>query len=79
MIQFEAEVKAAGASRVASGDKEIKVILLTPEERALDLEKFIATDTVMVRIYTLEEILMMEKQELIQKQMNQGTNEMPKT
>ena len=44
------EVKSVSVSKVASEDKEIKVILLTSDERALELQKYIASDTVKVSI-----------------------------
>ena len=44
------EVKSVSVSKLASDDKEIKVVLLTTDENALKLQKYIASDTIKVII-----------------------------
>ena len=44
------EVKSVSVTKLVSDDKEIKVVLLTSDERALDLQRYIASDTVRVSI-----------------------------
>jgi hypothetical protein len=65
MISFEAEVKEAKAARTVSMDKEITIKLVTDQQEALALEKFIAAETVIVKVYTMEELAIMDKKGLI--------------
>lgn len=47
---FEAEVIEVKTRKAASLDKVIRIVLETNQEQALELQKYIASDTVKVRV-----------------------------
>lgn len=47
---FEAEIIEVKARKTASVDKEIKIVLVTDNEIAMELQKYIANDAVKVEI-----------------------------
>ena len=49
-MEFEAEVLEVKARKAASLDREIRVVLITDQEQALELQKYIGKDTVMVEV-----------------------------
>ena len=52
MITFEAEITEIKVKKTVSNDKEFKLILLTDNEKVLELQRFIANDTITITIDT---------------------------
>ena len=50
MITFEAEITEIKVKKTVSNDKEFKLVLLTNDEKVLDLQQFIASDTIKITI-----------------------------
>ncbi len=55
MISFLCEVKEVKASRLASGDKEYKLILVSPDNKVMELEKYIAVKAILVTVVDAEQ------------------------
>ena len=49
-MMFEAEVIEVKARKTASVDKEIKIVFLTDNEQALELQRYIARDSITVQV-----------------------------
>ena len=50
MVQFEAEVTEIKVKKTVSNDKEFKLVLLTSDEKVLELQSKIANDTITITI-----------------------------
>lgn len=49
-MKFEAEVVEVKVRKTASVDKEIKIVLVTNQEQALELQKYIANDSLTIEV-----------------------------
>lgn len=49
-MTFEAEIVEVRAKKTASVDKEIKIVLVTDKEEALELQKYIANESCTITV-----------------------------